>query len=25
LEAEAQIAGDGDAVLANHGDAGTAV
>ena len=25
LETEAQIAGDGDAVLADHGDAGTAV
>lgn len=25
LEAEAQIAGDGDAVLADHGNAGTAV
>jgi hypothetical protein len=25
LEAEAKVAGDGDAVLADHGDAGTAV
>jgi hypothetical protein len=25
LEAEAQVAGDGDAVFADHGDAGTAV
>jgi hypothetical protein len=25
LEAEAQIAGDGDAILADHGNAGTAV